>query len=84
MATFPGKATGPEDSLLSGTEGLGDSGPKWGCHEPFGVNAGAWRVSFKTTANGHQTDRGPFESKGLWMPPPSPPLPRPLALDLLA
>lgn len=60
--TFPGRATGPEDSLPFGTEGLGDPGPSWGCHEPFGLTAGAHRVGFKATAHGHQTDQGPLES----------------------
>lgn len=62
--TFPGRATGPEDSLPFGTEGLGDPGPKWGRQEPFGclVNAGARRVSCEGTGNGRQTGQGPFES----------------------
>lgn len=33
--TFPGRATGPEDSLPFGAEGLGDPEPSWGHREPF-------------------------------------------------
>lgn len=60
--TFPGTATGPEDSSPFGTGDLGDPATFWGRHEPFGVTAGAQSISFKAIASGHHLDWGPLES----------------------